>query len=164
MLPKKVLNVLDKSVFCCTKVSCLLSFAFLFVLLFSVVTIRYLHLSSIYWSDDAVNLFMIWIIFVGAVLCVRNNDHVSVTFFLDALRSRKLLRKVFTTLNELLVLFFLILLLQGLWKLMSTAGQSMLPRIPVTKFWWYLPIFASIVAMIVYTVSRIIGVVLRKES
>lgn len=164
MLPKKVLNVLDKSVFCCTKVSCLLSFAFLFILLFSVVTIRYLKLSSIFWSDDAVNLLMVWVIFVGAVLCVRNNDHVSVTFFLDALRNRNVLRKVFTTFNELLVLFFLILLLRGLWKLMSTAGQSLLPRIPITKFWWYLPIFVSILVMIFYTVSRIFSILLRKES
>lgn len=164
MSPKKVLKFLDQSVFRCSKISCLLSYALLFLLLFSVVTIRYLKLSSIYWSDDIVNLLVVWIIFVGAILCVRNNDHVSVTFFLEALRKRKVLRKVFTTLNELFVLFFLVLLLWGLWRLMSTAGQSLLPRIPITKFWWYLPIFASVVIMVVYTISRIVSIQLRKDS
>lgn len=158
------MNFFDKCVTRFIKLSCLISYMVLFVIVFYVVVVRYMQLSAIFWMDDVINLLMVWIVFAGAVLCFRNKEHVRVTFFIDAIGRQNLtMQKIFVLVNHALMLFFLLFLVKGVWKLMSIASQSVLPRIPVAKSWWLLPILISAMLMVGYTISQILSVVRQKR-
>jgi len=164
MVARDITIFFDKSITRFFKLSCLISYMTLFVIVFYVVVVRYLQLSSIFWIDDVINLLMVWIVFPGAVLCFQNKDHVRVTFFTDAIGRRNLaLQKFFILINYALILFFLLFLVKGIWKLMSIASQSVLPRIPIAKSWWFLPILISAILMVVYTISQILFVIRQKR-
>ena len=74
----KMLNIIRKS--------CLTAFVILFIILSYIISVRYMNFIPVVWMDDIVNLLMVWIVFIGAILPMKNNSHISVEYFGEYLK------------------------------------------------------------------------------
>lgn len=105
-------------------VACL---AVMVVLLFGNVALRYLFNSGINASDELSRLAFVWLIFLGAVLALRDHQHIGVTMLVQRFGPRA--RKVVHVLCQLLILWVLWLMADGGW---SQTVIGMGSRLPVT--------------------------------
>jgi len=163
MFLKDVSHSFDKFLFLFLRRSCILSYAILFTIILYVVVIRHLKLSSVFWIDDIINLLIVWMVFMGSVLVARENDHINIPFLIHLLRKKsRFFNIVIAIFNQVLVLFFLLFLLKGVWDFMSVAAFSNLPRIPIAKSWWLLPVFISTLLMLIYSLKKIFSLIQRR--
>lgn len=83
--PSKAPSKLDKIWTTCENTIAALFLAFGMGLMFYQVLSRYFFGFSIFWAEEMVRYLIIWSNFIGASIIVKNNEHVSVTFFIDKL-------------------------------------------------------------------------------
>lgn len=101
--------------------------AVMVVLLFGNVAMRYLFNSGINVSDEISRLAFVWLIFLGAVLALRDHQHIGVTMLVE--RFGPAARRVSHVVCQLLVLWMLWLLADGSWA-QTLIGLD--TRLPVT--------------------------------
>lgn len=58
------------------------------VILFINIVLRYLFKSGTSWSEELIKYLMIWTTFIGASICVRKGDHVSIDLFVGCISQR----------------------------------------------------------------------------
>jgi len=97
------------------------------VLLFGNVTLRYVFNSGINVSDELSRLAFVWMIFLGAVLALREHQHIGVTMLVQRFGPRA--RKLAHIGCQLLTLWVLWLMADGSWK-QTVIGMD--TRLPVT--------------------------------
>lgn len=97
------------------------------VLLFGNVAMRYLFNSGINVSDEISRLAFVWLIFLGAVLALRDHQHIGVTMLVE--RFGPAARRVTHIVCQLLVLWMLWLMADGSWA-QTLIGLD--TRLPVT--------------------------------
>lgn len=101
--------------------------AVMVVLLFGNVTLRYVFNSGINISDEVSRLAFVWLIFLGAVLALRDGQHIGVTMLVA--RFGPAARRVVHILCQLLILWALWLMAQGSWQQVVIGMGN---RLPVT--------------------------------
>ena len=101
--------------------------AVMVVLLFGNVALRYLFNSGINISDEVSRLAFVWLIFLGAVLALRDGQHIGVTMLVA--RFGPGARRAVHILCQLLILWSLWLMGQGSWQ-QTVIGLG--NRLPVT--------------------------------
>ncbi|KKK36805.1 C4-dicarboxylate ABC transporter permease [Mesobacillus campisalis] len=107
-----------------------LSLAFMSLLVFGNVILRYAFNSGITWSEEMSRFLFVWMVFLGAIAALKDNMHLGVDIVTNALPPK--LRKIAYVISNLLVLYVLYLLLVGSWKMTllnmnSTAPATGLP-------------------------------------
>ncbi|KNE25981.1 TRAP transporter small permease [Achromobacter spanius] len=95
------------------------------VLLFGNVALRYLFNSGINASDEVSRLAFVWLIFLGAVIALRDHQHIGVTMLVD--RFGPTARRVSHVFCQLLVLWVLWLMAQGSWVQTVIGMGTVLP-------------------------------------
>lgn len=95
------------------------------VLLFGNVAMRYLFNSGINVSDEVARLAFVWMIFLGAVIAMREHQHIGVTMLVERFGPRA--RRVSHVFCQLLVLWVLWLMAQGSWVQTVIGMDSVLP-------------------------------------
>nr|WP_020960096.1 TRAP transporter small permease [Geobacillus genomosp. 3] len=99
--------------------------AFMCILVFGNVVLRYGFNSGITWSEEMSRFLFIWMTFFGAIGALKDNDHLGV----DAL-VRKLpvgAKRVVFVISNVIVLYVLYLLLDGSWKITLSSVGSRAP-------------------------------------
>ncbi|MCM3788976.1 TRAP transporter small permease [Domibacillus indicus] len=104
--------------------------AVMVVLVFGNVVLRYLFNSGITWSEEMSRYLFIWLTFLGAIGAFKNKDHLGVDMLIKRLPTK--MKKVVLIISELLMIFVLILILDGSWKMTilnlgSTAPATGMP-------------------------------------
>ncbi|MFS0824633.1 TRAP transporter small permease [Bacillus sp. 1P02SD] len=111
-------------------VSISFSLASMAILVFGNVILRYIFNSGITWSEEMSRFLFVWLVFLGAIACLKDNMHLGVDVVVNALPLK--LKKIAFVISNLLVLYILWLLLIGSWKMTvlnmnSTAPATGLP-------------------------------------
>ncbi|WP_232468086.1 TRAP transporter small permease [Bordetella genomosp. 13] len=101
--------------------------AVMVVLLFGNVALRYLFNSGINISDEVSRLAFVWLIFLGAVLALRDRQHIAVTMLVARLGAGA--RRAVHVVCQALVLWALWLMADGSWQQVQIGLGS---RLPVT--------------------------------
>lgn len=101
--------------------------AVMVVLLFGNVALRYLFNSGINVSDELSRLAFVWLIFLGAVLALRDRQHIAVTMLVARLGSGA--RRAVHIACQALVLWALWLMADGSWQQVQIGMGT---RLPVT--------------------------------
>lgn len=159
---KETLGALDGIVVRCLTVTSIFCYVGVLLLVFTSVTIRFLKLDSNIlsfnvWSYDVTNIGVIWMVYMGAVIGVRNSDHISVTMIKDGLKKRNpMAGKVLWVFNDLLGLVVIVFFGKAVFSALMAARTQLLPRLPIMKFWWVLPIFGAFVLMAAYMLANIL--------
>jgi TRAP-type transport system small permease protein len=115
--------------------------AAMLALVFANVVSRYLFSVSFGWAEEVSRYLMIWIVFIGAGLALRESKHVAVTLFADM--SVKL-KPAFTFAVFALVLAFLVALVWYGWEYAQFASRqrSAMLRLPMAWVYMAVPIGA----------------------
>ncbi|MEH7384608.1 TRAP transporter small permease [Bacillus sp. JJ1521] len=81
------------------------------ILIFSNVVSRYVFDSSITWANELSRFFFVWLIFLGAIKALKENEHMGVDLLIR--RFPKSARKVSFLFTNLIVLVLLYLIFDG---------------------------------------------------
>jgi len=151
---------LEKKLADTLKWSVIISFFLLLVLVFDRVVARYFKLYYPFWTDDVICFLTVWLVFVGSAYISKDWAHLRVEFFPWVVTGK--VEKWLEVGISALVLIFLGFFIKGSLGLTLKATQ-LLPRLPVMKMWWYLPVVFSAVVMLFYTSVRIIRLLIRNK-
>lgn len=55
------------------------------ILVVAQVVLRYVFNSPLTWSEELAVYIMVWMTFIGSVICMRDNEHIEVTILVDYL-------------------------------------------------------------------------------
>ncbi len=104
------------------------------VLLFGNVALRYGFNSGINVSDEVSRLAFVWMIFLGAVIALREHQHIGVTMLVE--RFGPAARRVTHIACQLMILWVLWLMAKGSWVQTAIGLDTVLPvtGMPVAVF------------------------------
>lgn len=94
-------------------------------LIFINVVLRYVFNSGITWSEEFSRFLFVWMIFLGAIGALKDNQHLGVDGHLKRLPFA--LRKVFLILSQVLMLVTVVIILIGSWDLTLINMSSKAP-------------------------------------
>jgi TRAP-type C4-dicarboxylate transport system permease small subunit len=160
LVEDKAMKTLDRVIVKTILATSIFSFWVIFILVFYTVIVRFFELSSIAWMDDIIHVGIVWMVFMGSALCLRNNEHVRADMVNNLLKRKwPKIAKSLDLINLLLILFYLVYLLKASWELVTKILRTAwLPSLPIVKSWWMSPILASCILMIAYTIAHIVGI------
>ena len=82
------------------------------ILVIAQVAMRYLFNSPLVWSEELAVYVMVWMTFIGSVICMRDNEHIEVTILTDYL-PQGLKRAIFVLSRLASAIFLLIVAYYG---------------------------------------------------
>ncbi len=82
------------------------------ILVIAQVAMRYLFNSPLVWSEELAVYVMVWMTFIGSVICMRDNEHIEVTILTDYL-PQGLKRAIFVFSRLASAIFLLIVAYYG---------------------------------------------------
>ncbi|HWR44479.1 TRAP transporter small permease [Sporomusa sp.] len=85
------------------------------VFVFGNVILRYFFNSGLTWAEEVSRFLFIWLIFLGAILALRDNEHLGVDTLVRKLSLKG--KKILFVINNVIILITLLLVLDGSWKL-----------------------------------------------
>lgn len=109
-----------------------LSMLVMFVLVFGNVVLRYAFNSGITWSEEASRYVFIYMVFLGAIGALKNNEHLGVDILIKKLPLWA--RRTAYICSNLLMIYTLYLIADGSWKLMllNVDSRSSATGMPVS--------------------------------
>jgi len=121
----------------------------IFVVICMAVFTRYVLNVVPSWSEEVPRYMLVWITYLGAALCVRLQEHISLDIFFNLMpvRARRLGHLV---LNLMVGAVGVIMVVYGL-DLVRQFGDDLMESIPVKNVWLYLsmPISGSLIVLYV---------------
>lgn len=64
---------------------CVVCMAVILILVVVQVVLRYVFNSPLTWSEELAVYVMVWMTFIGSVICMRDKEHIDVTVLVDNL-------------------------------------------------------------------------------
>ena len=99
--------------------------AFMSILVFLNVVLRYVFNSGITWSGELSQIMFVWLVFLGAILAYKDNSHLGVDVVVK--RLPKKISFVVYIIGELIFIWILYLLLKGSIKMTAVSMQTLSP-------------------------------------
>ena len=121
-------------------------FAGLVVLSFANVFSRYIFNNSLTWAEEITRYMFIWLVYLGSALCIRRRKHIVMDLVISEMKGT--LRKVFSLINNLVMLAFVLFLAKqafGMMPILSTQTSSAL-HIPMSYIYGAIPVSAVLMA------------------
>jgi len=117
------------------------------------VYFRYVLNSSLQWSEEASIWAMIWMVFVGSVVVMRNWDHIFIPTVLRLFPLR--IRVWLIVLSRILVAVFLIVLAWYGWQVVTGPSNAFSHNIGVSSAWAKASIPVGAMLMIVTIIAQL---------
>lgn len=95
------------------------------ILVFGNVVLRYAFNSGITWSEEMARFLFIWLVFIGAIMALKENLHLGVEMLIK--RLPRPLKKAAYVCSNLIVLVVLYLVVEGSWKMTVLSADSAAP-------------------------------------
>lgn len=124
---------------------------------FGNVFSRYLLNTTWGWYEEVSRFLLIWIVFIGAVVCMIRGDHLSIDL-LSIVFSPRVCRAM-AVLTDVLVLLALVIMCKGAWDMAidSLASGWVASSIPIPYGWVYMIGPVSAALMFVQTLIKTAG-------
>ena len=123
------------------------------LLVVAQVVLRYVFNSPLTWSEELAVFVMIWLTFIGSLICMRDREHIEVTILVDSL-PHKLQRIVLTFSRLASVLFLLVVAYYG-FELVTENMTVTSPANKISMGLVYTIIPLSSLGMVFYLVKTI---------
>ncbi len=120
----------------------------------ALVTVRFIPLISLGWSDEIVELAFAWMVFLGTAALWRSHEHITIDIIPQALVGTRAGRILEILLDLLALGFLLVFTWQG-WLLTLQAQGNTSPMLELPRPWWYASVPASGLVMMGYTAVRL---------
>jgi TRAP-type C4-dicarboxylate transport system permease small subunit len=124
---------------------------------FGNVFSRYLLNTTWGWYEEVSRFLLIWIVFLGAVVCMIRSDHLSIDLLPLVFPPR--VCRAMAVLTDLLVLAALAIMCKGAWDMAidSLASGWVASSIPIPYGWIYMIGPVSAVLMFIQTLIKTAG-------
>lgn len=124
---------------------------------FGNVISRYFLDTTWGWYEEVSRFLLIWIVFLGAVVCMIRNDHLSIDLLPLFFPPR--VCRAMAVLTDLLVLAALAIMCQGAWEMAidSLASGWVASSIPIPYGWIYMIGPVSAALMFIQTLIKTAG-------
>ncbi|MBP2294553.1 TRAP transporter small permease [Azospirillum rugosum] len=111
-----------------------LMLAVMVALVFGNVVLRYIFNSGIVAAEEIARLMFVWLVFLGATLALRRNQHLGLDFLQARLPAS--VRRACAVVSHLLMLYALYLFVTGSWTqlLIGTQTYSTVLRFPMAFY------------------------------
>lgn len=136
--------------------------ALMCILVFGNVVLRYMFNSGITWSEEMARFLFVWLIFLGAILGLKDNEHLGVDMFVKKVSPK--FKKILYVISNLLILYSLILLLNGSWKLTLLSVDSVAPATGLPYSYFYGIGIISSIGMGLIIFRNLYKVLCKKET
>jgi TRAP-type C4-dicarboxylate transport system permease small subunit len=133
-------------------------FVALLILLAGIVFVRFVPVTSLGWSDEIVEWAFAWMVFVGAAVLWRDNEHFRVEWLPNRLKAKASGKVLGLAVEALSMIFLAIMTYYGM-KL-TVAAHDRSPILELPRHIWYLCIPLAGMIMIAYSIRNLIGHVL----
>ncbi len=151
----KFFNRFDRSLVIALRWISLVCFVALLILMSAVVFVRFVPLTSLGWSDEIVEWAFAWMVFMGAAILWRDNEHFRVKWLEERLKGKKS-GKVLALVVEILSMIFLVVMTYYGVKLMVRAHDRS-PILELPRHIWYLCVPLAGAVMIGYSIRNLIS-------
>jgi TRAP-type transport system small permease protein len=134
-------------------------FAVLAAVVFYQVVARYLFNNPPSWTEELARYCQVWVILLTSSICIRKGSHLAVDYFGHRF-SAELKRKINIALNILVAFYLLVVIVFG-WKLMVAGRYQLSPALQVKMSYVYVVFPVSGVLMLTEAVletARLIGI------
>jgi TRAP-type C4-dicarboxylate transport system permease small subunit len=133
------------------------NFVALLFLLSAIVFVRFVPLTSLGWSDEIVEWSFAWMVFMGAAVLWRDNEHFSIQWLPHKLKGKALGKWLGIAVEILSIFFLAIMTYYGAMLTISAHDRS--PILELPRHIWYLCVPLAGVTMIGYSVRNLIRAV-----
>jgi len=124
------------------------------VLVVAQVVMRYVFNSPLTWSEELAVFVMIWLTFIGSLICMRDNEHIEVTILVDHMP--RALQRIVMVFSRLASIFFLLVVVYyGFELVMENVGvTSVANQISMGLVYTIIPL--SSLGMVYYLIRAIV--------
>lgn len=122
-LTRALTNLLNYTIVIC--LTLMATFVFINVIL------RYFFHSGITWSEEVSRFMFIWLIFLGAILGLKDNEHLGVDSLIKYLSVKN--RKILFVINSVIIFVMLLMVADGTWKLTLLNTDQSSPAIEIGR-------------------------------
>jgi TRAP-type C4-dicarboxylate transport system permease small subunit len=133
---------------------CILCFACLLLLLSAVVFVRFVPIASLGWSDEIVEWLFAWMVFLGAAVLWRDNEHFRVQWLEMRLKGRVSGRWLGIGIEILSMIFLGIMTYYGLTLTIEAHDRS--PILELPRHIWYLSVPLAGTIMLGYSLRNLV--------
>jgi TRAP-type C4-dicarboxylate transport system permease small subunit len=130
-------------------------FVALLVLLSAIVFVRFVPIASLGWTDEIVEWAFAWMVFIGAAVLWRDNEHFRVEWLPNRLKAKASGKVLGLAVEALSIIFLAIMTYYGM-KL-TVAAHDRSPILELPRHIWYLCIPLAGIIMIAYSIRNFIG-------
>lgn len=116
---------------------------------------------SIRWSTDVVIYMLLWIIFLGAALCCRDGEQISIQLFVDRLPSRA--KMIITVGQKLLTIVVLGIIAYSMSLMLEILRTSIVSTVRVSQAIFMFPCAVFIVLYAIYETISLVSL-LREDT
>lgn len=117
------------------------------------VVLRYIFGLSLIFTEELARYLMVWIVFLGGALAVKDDSHIRINVLVQRL-SPRLGRLVRITAHGLTMLLLVVLTVEGT-KILPRQLDQMCITIDTSMFYFYLAIPVGSILMIIFMLPRI---------
>lgn len=118
---QKIILIIDKLL----DVLMALCLAFMSILVFGNVVLRYVFHSGITWSEEMSRFLFIWMVFLGSIAALKEGNHLGMDVIFRKLPTY--VQRVVLVIGQVIILYILWLVLQGSWKMTMSSLESKAP-------------------------------------
>ena len=126
------------------------------------VVLRYIFGLSLIFTEELARYLMVWIVFLGGALAVKDDSHIRINVLVQRL-SPRLGRLVRITAHGLTMLLLVVLTVEGT-KILPRQLDQMCITIDINMFYFYLAIPVGSILMIIFILPRIRDSISRKPE
>jgi TRAP-type C4-dicarboxylate transport system permease small subunit len=130
------------------------------IFVFGNVILRYFFNSGLTWAEEVSRFLFIWLIFLGAILALRDNEHLGVDTLVRKLSLKG--KKILFIINNAIILITLLLVLDGSWKLTMLNIDQSSPAIGLPYAYVYVSGAVMSIGMIAIVIGKLYRVITNK--
>ena len=123
---------------------------------------RYILQTSLHWSEELTRYIMIWLVFIGASLALRNSQLIGVEALAEAVPER-FRRWMKIAVNVVSGFFFIFLIIIGIEITLGVSVQTS-PAMRIPMSWAYLSIPVGSFLMLLNSIVVLFELLLKKEG
>ena len=122
------------------------------VITFSQVIARYVFANSLSWSEEAGRYIFVWMTFLGAVMAVRNRQHVHMDMLVKSLPN--VLQKICALVSYLSMMIFTGVLIYGGFKFVARGSRQISSAMEIPMHYIYLVLPIGGILIFVYLIRN----------
>jgi TRAP-type C4-dicarboxylate transport system permease small subunit len=154
-LISKVTRILNMSLLKTTKVAIVLSFGITILLCLAQVFFRYLLKSPLFWAEEMMRIFFIWVIYLGISVCFYEKSHIVVSFVYSRFPA-KVQRYLMVSIELLTIIFLILMVFLGV-KIIWFVGIQKLPATGIPVYLLYLSYPIGALLSVIFVLNSIIN-------